>query len=160
MDEIIDLNLGIFPEAAVSGAVLVQTDCSMTLTFNAMRPTDKMSAYGEFYRENAGIAIFRFKNCFQTRFGIPSDEARGAIPRFKDETYGIYEVQNSTWIQESLRDNRYKFLKTRDDFIQKHLLFTFHDSTFECLVHDFAFELSTEPYAEIFDKIKQWVLSE
>jgi hypothetical protein len=62
VDETIDLNL-FFPEAAISGAVLVQTDCSTNLTFNAIRATDRVTPYGGFYRESAGATVFRFKNC-------------------------------------------------------------------------------------------------
>ncbi len=42
LDDIVELDVGIRPEAAVSGAVLIQTEFSTHLTFNAMRPTDKM----------------------------------------------------------------------------------------------------------------------
>ncbi len=79
MDRIVDLDLGIQPEAAVSGAVVIQTESSTVLTFNTMRPTDEMSPYGGPYMTDAGTAIFRFERCLATRFGYPNDEARGGI---------------------------------------------------------------------------------
>jgi hypothetical protein len=160
MDRIIDLELGIQPEAAVSGAVVIQTEFSTVLTFNAMRPTDKMSPYGGPYMIDAGTAIFRFKRCLATRFGYPNDEARDGIPRFKDTVYGIYEVQHSSWIRDTIRDNRYRFPSTSDDYIGRHLVFAFHDSTFECLTDDFEFELSTDPYTSILARIAERVCAE
>jgi hypothetical protein len=160
MDDIVELDLGIRPEAAVSGAVLIQTEFSTHLTFNAMRPTDRMSPYGGPYMADAGTAIFRFKRCLATRFGYPNDEARGAIPRFKGTTYGIYEVRCSSWIRDTIRDNLHRFPNTSDDYIGKHLVFAFHDSTFECLTDDFEFEVSNEPYAVILAQINARVCAE
>jgi hypothetical protein len=77
-DTIVALNIGIRPEAAVSGGMLVQTEQATFLTFNAMRPTDRMSPSGGPYLEDAGIALFEFQRCLLTRFGYPNDEARGA----------------------------------------------------------------------------------
>src|SRR6185503_12768109 len=45
-DDIVELDLGVRPEAAVSGAICLQTEGVTFLTFNAMRPTDRMSPYG------------------------------------------------------------------------------------------------------------------
>jgi hypothetical protein len=160
MNDIVEIDLGILPEAAISGAVLFKTESSTLLTFNAMRPTDKMDSYNEPCVTSAGTAIFRFERCLATRFGHPNDEARDGIPRFKNLSYGIYEVRNSKWIQDTLRDNRYRFPNTKDDYVGKHLLFTFHSSTFECLTDDFEFEVLTEPYSVIFDKIKHQILAE
>ncbi len=155
MDRIIELELGIRPEAAVSGAVVIQTEESVVLTFNATKPTEEMSPYGGPYMAQAGTAIFRFKRCLATRFGYPNDEARAGIPRFKDTAYGVYEVHNSTWIRDTIRDNRYRFPNTSDDYIRRHLVFAFHDSTFECLTDDFEFEVSTEPLGTILARIAQ-----
>ena len=160
MDEIIELKLGIYPEAAVSGAVLIQTESSTFLTFNAMRPTDKISPHGGYFKTNAGTAIFQFKGCSATRFGYPNDEARSGIPRLKDTAYGIYEVLNSSWMRDIIRDNRYQFPNTTDDYISKHLVFGFHDSTFECLTDDFEFEVSIEPYDKILAKISERICAE
>jgi hypothetical protein len=135
----------------VSGAVLIETESWTVLTFNAMRPADKI--YGGPYMTNAGTAIFRFQRCLATRFGYPNDEARDGIPRFKGTSYGIYEVQNSSWVRDTIKDNRRCFPKTGDDYIARHLAFMFHDSTFECLTDDFEFEVSMEPYATILAQI-------
>jgi hypothetical protein len=153
MEEIIELDLGILPEAAISGAVLFETEQSTTLTFNAMRYINELDSDGDRRLTDAGTAIFRFKRCIATRFGYPNDEARWEIPRFKNTSYGIYEVRNSSWIRDTIRDNRYQFPDTKDNYVKKHLLFTFHSSTFECLTDDFEFEVSIAPYDELLTRV-------
>jgi hypothetical protein len=93
-ESIVELNLGCRPEAAVSGAVLVQTELSTFLTFNAMRKTDRVGPYGH-YMEDAGIALVEFPSCAITKFGYPNDEGWSGIPRTAGLSYGIYEVRNS-----------------------------------------------------------------
>ncbi len=159
-DEIVELDLGVRPEAAVSGAVCLQTEAGTFLTFNAMRPTDRMSPYGRPYLEDAGTAVVEFKRCLVSRFGYPNDEARWGIPQYNNVSYGIYEVRNSTWIQEVVRLNRYSFPKTKDDYVSRHFLFAFHDDTFECLADDLTLDVVTEPYHVIFERIRRRALRE
>jgi hypothetical protein len=159
-DQIVELDLGIRPEAAVSGAVLVHTERSTFLTFNAKRTTDRVGPQGRPCLEDAGTAVVEFKRCLLTRFGYPNDEARWAIPRFKGVAYGIYEVRNSSWIKEVVQMNRHAFPNTKDDYISKHYLFAFHDDTFECLADDLSLEMVNEPYEAVFDRIRGRVVAE
>lgn len=159
-DDIIELDLGVRPEAAVSGAVCLQTEAGAFLTFNAMRPTDRMSPYGGPYYEDAGTAVVEFKRCLVSRFGYPNDEARSGIPQYKGVSYGIYEVRDSTWIKEVVRLNRYRFPATKDDYVCRHFLFAFHDDTFECLADGLTLEVVNEPYQVIFERIRQRALAE
>lgn len=62
-ERVVELHLGITPEAAISGAVLVQTEISTFLTFNAMRATNRPSPGGGFYSEVAGTAVVEFSVC-------------------------------------------------------------------------------------------------
>ncbi|HEX5244466.1 MAG TPA: hypothetical protein VFW23_14485 [Tepidisphaeraceae bacterium] len=155
LDEVIELDLGVVPEAAVSGAVCLQTELVTILTFNAMRPTDRISPYGGPYLEDAGTAVVNFTRCLISRFGYPNDEPRSGIPLYKSVDYGIYEVLNSTWIREVVRMNRYSFPKTEDDCVKRHFLFGFHDSTFECLADDLDLQVVNEPYDVIFERIRR-----
>jgi hypothetical protein len=158
-DEIVELDLGVRPEAAVSGALCLQTEGVTFLTFNAMRPTDRMSPYGIPYVEDAGTAVVEFKRCLVSRFGYPNDESRRGIPQYKDAPYGIYEVRNSSWIKEVVRLNRHRFPETKDDYVRKHFLFTFHDDTFECLADDLTLEVVSEPYLVTFERIRRRALA-
>src|SRR5690606_21194515 len=71
-ERVVELDLGCTPEAAVSGAILVQTEQSVFLSFSAMRPTDRMSPRGSPYTEDAGVALVEFKTCAVTKFGYPN----------------------------------------------------------------------------------------
>jgi len=159
-DDIIELDLGVRPEAAVSGAVCLQTEAGTFLTFNAVRPTNRMSPGGGPHREDAGTAIVEFRRCLVSRFGYPNDEARWGIPQYKDVSYGIYEVKDSTWIKEVVRLNRHRFPETKDDYVRRHFLFAFHDDTFECLADDLTLEVVNEPYPVIFERIRRRALAE
>ena len=141
-DRIVDLKLGILPEAAVSGAVLLQTETSAHLLFNAMRGG-----------EDAGLAVVEFTRCLLTRFGYPNDEARWGISSYAHVSYGIYEVERSSWIEEVVRLNRLRFPGTRDDYVKKHYLFTFHDSTLQCLADGMKLEVTSEPFDGVLQRI-------
>lgn len=159
-DDIVELDLGVLPEAAVSGAVCLQTEVGTFLTFNAMRPTDRISPYGMPFVEGAGTAVVEFKRCLVSRFGYPNDEARWGIPQYKGVSYGIYEVKDSTWIKEVVRMNRHRFPETTDQFVCRHFLFAFHDDTFECLADDLTLVVLNEPYHAIFERIRLRALGE
>ena len=147
-ERIVALQVGIAPEAAVSGAGLIQTEYSAFLIFNATRPTKRKSPSGGFYREDAGIAVVQFSRCTATKFGYPNDEAWDGIPRTKGLSYGIYEVENSEWKQEMARLNQYSFPATKD-WAGRHFLFLFHDSSFECLADEMKIEVTKEPHAKV-----------
>lgn len=152
-DQVVELQLGIRPEAAVSEALLFQTEEMTHLLFSAMRVVHHTSAPDTI--EDAGTAIVEFTRCLATRFGYPNDEARWGIPRFAHAPYGIYEVSCSTWIEDVVRLNRFRFPQTRDDYVKKHYLFTFHDSTFECLADAMKLELTTEAPRVIVQRLAE-----
>ena len=159
-DQIVELDFGVMPEAAVSGALCLQAEGGTFLTFNAMRPTDRMSPSGGPYMEDAGTAIVEFKRCLISRFGYPNDEARFGIPWYKEASYGIYEVRNSSWIKDVVKMNRYSFPKTTDNYVARHFLFTFHDETFECLADGLSLEVVNEPYSVTFERIRRRAIGE
>jgi hypothetical protein len=159
-ETICELDLGCRPEAAVSGPVLVQTERSTFLTFNAMRPTDEMSPYGGPYMEEAGFALVEFERCAITKFGYPNDDAWGGIPRTRELSYGIFEVHNSNWIRELDALNRHSFPNTPDDTSSRHFLLLFHDSSFECIADGIKLELVDGPYKNVFARIAERVLAE
>jgi hypothetical protein len=158
-EHIVELNLGITPEAAVSGAVLIQTELSTFLTFNAIRPTDRPFPHGGFYTETAGIALLEFVGCSITKFGYPNDEAWNGIPRTRGLGYGMYEVENSQWKHDLVKLNKHSFPKT-ENWNGRHFLILFHDSSFECIATDLKLEVTKEPYPEVFQRITSRILSE
>jgi hypothetical protein len=154
-DTVVELNLGCSPEAAVSGALLLQTEYRAYLTFNAQRPVDG-------FFEDAGTAIVEIVRCAITKFGYPNDEALGGHPLSPKglTTYGIYEVQNSSWIAALAKQNRITFPDRNNTTLMRHFVFVFHDSTFECLAHNINISLSSEPYETIFKAISSSLLND
>lgn len=161
MEKIEELNLGFGPEAAVSGAVLLQSEYTTFLTFNAMKETDRAHPRGGFYRDNAGTAVLEFVNCLISKFGYPNDEATFGIPKYKDLdlAYDICEVTNSEWIRELEVLNSFQFPGT-DYSNCRHFLIFFHDSTFECIAKDMLTSISSKPYAETMAELGSKIASE
>ncbi len=151
----VPLDIGFVPEAAVSGPLLLQTEWATFLTFNAMRKLPD----GIYH--DAGHAIVEFEMCDQTRFGYPNDEALPGHPLYSRGLggYGIYEVMNSRWVRQIVEQNRVSFPETPDS-TQRHFIFTFHDSTFECVAQSLRADLSDKPYAEVFADIAKRVLDQ
>lgn len=80
-----------------------------------------------------------FTDCSSSKFGYPNDEGRWGHRLHSKGlgSYGVYEVIDSEW----LADLRNSNAKAFPDFIafegQRHFIFSFHDSTFECIASDF-----------------------
>jgi hypothetical protein len=90
--------------------------------------------------EGQPVAIVRFDLCRAHFLGAPNDEAfeghplsgRGLAP------YGCFEIQNSSWIRRLERMNSVHRAHRAEDFWKlRHLVFSFHDETFECVCGGF-----------------------
>lgn len=138
-------DIGFFPDSAVSEAVVLRTEYKTVLTFSAVRGTP------EGRRLSVGYGIIQFEGCSLTKFGYPNDEALPGHPLYSKglSYYGVYEVRNSLWGRQTAEMNRVSFPNT-PDFNEKHFIFTFHDSTFECLAAGLKASVSAEPYSKIF----------
>jgi len=87
------------------------------------------------------VAVVRFRRPYAHMFGPPNDEAfhghplasRGLGP------YAVYEVRQSSWIRQLELMNSVHPHHKREWFLanKKHLVFAFHDSTFECIADGF-----------------------
>jgi hypothetical protein len=142
------LDIGFLPEAAVSGPLLIQTDSQCFLTFNAVR----MLPNGK--REAAGTGVVEIRGCSITKFGYPNDEALSGHPLYKRGLvgYGVFEVPNSIWIKQMTEQNRVAFPNPPDS-TQRHFIFSFHDSTFECVADELVATLSHENYQQLFERL-------
>lgn len=161
MEQIEELKLGVTPEAAVSGAVLLQSEYSAFLTFNAQKETNEPSPYGGFYTVDADIVIVEFSGCLITKFGHPNDEAVASIPKYKnlDVAYGLCEVKNSEWVKELERNNSYQFPNTSYSDL-RHFLIFFHDSTFECIAKEIKINTSEQPFGKIIGELSEKIAAE
>jgi hypothetical protein len=155
-DTVVELDIGVVPEAAVSGAVVLQDEYATYLTFNAM----SKGAHSE--RRDSGTAIVTFKRCLLSKFGYPNDEALAGHPLYGRglRFYRAFEVLKSSWASAVVAQNRQSFPATPDDYAGRHFIFTFHDSTFECLANDLAIELSRDPYTKILTRLSSRLSSD
>jgi len=89
---------------------------------------------------NEPIAIVRFSHCEAHMLGPPNDEAFAGHPLAKRglEPYSAFEVTESSWVRHLERMNSVHPYHRPDAFWQlRHLIFAFHDSTFECVCRSF-----------------------
>jgi len=86
------------------------------------------------------LAIVRFALCYAHMFGPPNEEAymghplasRGVRP------HGAYEVRHSSWIRRLERMNSvHKQHRPEVFWKRRHFIFSFHDTTFECVADGF-----------------------
>jgi len=157
-DTVVRLDLGCTPELAISGALLVQTETSTFLTFNAMTIAE------DGFRHEVGTALVEFSYCHITKFGYPSEDAISGHPLYlkMEEAIGesdVFEVLNSSWKTQLEEQNRILF-PDYSDWAARHFIITFRGSTFECLADNIYLTISQEPYKAVFQRIAQRVLAE
>lgn len=91
-----------------------------------------------YYAGESSAAIIKFPlvRCF--KFGSPNDEALSGHPlkKFGLEYYGVHKVKKSPWISELEKQNSVHSRHNKEDYINnsEHYIFTFQDSTFECVI--------------------------
>lgn len=96
--------------------------------------------------EGEPVAIVRFERCYAHYFGMPNDEAFEGHPLASRglEPYGAFEIQRSSWIRRLERMNSVHHLHSAKEYeTLRHLIFAFHDETFECVCKGFDVALAT-----------------
>lgn len=74
-------------------------------------------------------------------FGSPNDEAFAGHPLAGRglHPYGAFEIENSSWVRQLEQMNFVHPLHCGGSLgLLKHFVWTFHDSTFECVAKNFA----------------------
>jgi hypothetical protein len=82
-------------------------------------------------------AVVRFPLYTYLAFGVPNDEALGGHPlaRVGLRHYAVHEVQGSALVRELERRNSVHPRHDPSSYLdQRHFVFTFQDSTLECIV--------------------------
>jgi len=160
---VVELDLGFHPEAAVSGGLLIQSEYSVVLLFNAV--SEQPQGSGLF--DTAGVGMLEFQDCVTTRFGYPNDEGLEEHPLYSkglaETGYAVCEVVNSRWAQEwtlmtkATADRIWEGRagqRPSNGRTLRHFLASFHDSTFECVARDF----SASVHEASWDAISQDVM--
>jgi hypothetical protein len=124
VDYITQLRIGAEPASGVSGAVVVASELSTFLMFNSA---------------DGAVVLVELIRAIKSQFGYPNDEALGGHPLYQSglKHYGVFEVENSSWLEQTRKQNAVCFPNAdRWGKNLHHFVFTFHDSTFECLAED------------------------
>ena len=144
-DELVELE-GVPPSSAGAPMPIVLADeCRVLLAYLVQEreiwqhgPTDRLTS-PDSADESAALVEFLLPRAHL--FGSPNDEAlhghplheRGLLP------YGAYEVRHSSWVRSLERMNRVHSAHDPARFARlRHYVFTFHDSTFECVAEGLA----------------------
>ena len=89
---------------------------------------------------DAKIVVARFPLCNYFAFGAPNDEALGGHSLYSRglEHYSVHEVLGSSLIQMLEHRNSVHPRHDRESYLRdkKHYVFTFQDSTLECVVSE------------------------
>lgn len=96
--------------------------------------------------EGEPVALVQLKGYHAYVFGPPNDEAFSGHPLASRglRPYGVYPVENSSWIRSLERMNSVHPYHKPDKFEElKHFVFAFHDSTFECVAKEFSLTTHT-----------------
>ena len=107
------------------------------------------------------FAAVRFPLCTYVVFGAPNDEALSGHPLYGRglQFYSVHEVINSTLIAALEQRNSVHPRHDRERYLRdrKHYVFTFQDSTLECVVNEIqGRKPSVETFARECDAV-EWL---
>jgi hypothetical protein len=97
------------------------------------------------FNSDEPIAIIRFYAATHM-FGPPNDEAFQGHPLASRglKPYGAFRIENSSWIRKLEKMNRVHNRHDSGAYAHlQHLVFAFHDSTFECICNREGFDVRT-----------------
>ena len=98
------------------------------------------------------VALVLFKDPIAHMFGPPNDEAFAGHPLAGRglEPYAAFRIENSSWIRRLERMNSVHPYHRPERFWElQHLIFAFHDSTFECVCRTYEIKMARGPIAEM-----------
>ena len=124
--------------SAVEQRAVVLTDWPQPATVSEPRVLANDTTLSLLYTTDGDrYAVVRFPLCSYFAFGAPNDEALGGHPlaRVGLRHYAVHEVHGSALVRELERRNS---IHPRHDpalwLRERHFVFTFQDSTLECVV--------------------------
>jgi hypothetical protein len=98
------------------------------------------------------VALVQFAGTYAHMFGPPNDEAFSGHPLASRglRPYAVHEVHNSSWIRQLERMNAVHPYHRKEHFASyRHLIFSFHDTTFECVAEGFSVSIHTGSVADV-----------
>jgi hypothetical protein len=95
------------------------------------------------------VALIDFQHCLSRMFGHPNEDVIRGHPLYDRglSWYGFFEVENSSWLRKLEQINSVHEQHDRERFLNgfHHFIFTFHDSTFECIAKKFEVSIYEQP---------------
>jgi hypothetical protein len=92
------------------------------------------------YHTDRGVALIKFPLVKSFKHGAPNEEALAGHPLYGKglEFRGVHKVENSSWINSLEQQNSVHPKHERGAFLEGtvHYIFTFQDSTLECVVNE------------------------
>jgi hypothetical protein len=139
------LELENVPQASVGSPmpVLLADEHGVALAYliQEQKPIwEKSRAEADATSPHEDIAIVQFKLCRAHMFGPPNDEAFAGHPLAGRglQSYAAFRIENSSWIRQLERMNSvHQYHRPEMFWNLQHLIFAFHDSTFECVCDSF-----------------------
>jgi hypothetical protein len=148
------LNLGFAPDAGAAGAVLVPTNFGIYATFRAMVSNEDGG------QEPVGTAVVELVGCVAKAFSYSTDMGEDGRPYsfFDLKSGAVYEIVDSEWLLKVEEDvfgraqgtgNGVRTAGKKKRTLLRHYVFTFHDTTFQCIAEGLKPKVSTESYGDI-----------
>lgn len=104
------------------------------------------------------VALLLFQNYYAYMFGPPNDEAIEGHPLADRglEPYDAFQVQQSSWIRRLERMNSVHPSHDPKQFESlNHYIFTFHDSTFECVADGYNVTIHRGPLKNVLPEMQR-----
>lgn len=101
-------------------------------------------------------ALVEFKGTYAHMFGPPNDEAFDGHPLAARglDPYGAFEVTRSSWLRRLERMNSVHPYHKPEHFSRyRHFIFSFHDTTFECIANSFEITLHRGSVLSVLSKV-------
>jgi len=103
------------------------------------------------------VAIVKFKGCYAHMFGPPNDEAFSGHPLNSRglQPYGNFKIENSSWIRNLEKMNSVHSNHDKEMFLSElnHFVFSFHDTTFECIAKSFEIQINKGSVIDMIPKM-------
>jgi len=101
-------------------------------------------------------AVLSFDHCYAQKFGPPNDETIEGHNLYKYglQPYDSFKVKNSPWIKDLKKINKVHPNYDSKKFKQyNHFIWTFHDSTFECIAKNCTYKILEGSILKVASKV-------
>jgi hypothetical protein len=149
LDTVVELHAAPRPDIGAPLPILLCDEHHLLLAYIVSEPDPEWDgSYATLVSPESGgmaVACVRFNWPSAHMLGPPNDEAFSGHPLANRglHPYAVFEVHSSSWIRKLERMNSVHPRHNRQRFLEglRHLVFAFHDSTFECIADGFDVEV-------------------